>query len=157
VEVSGPRLAIDLCKRWEGLHKVGADGLVYPYLCPAGVWTIGYGSTRLSDGSPITKDTPPLTPLECELLLLEGIRARLGKTLDLSPILYWYPSSLGAILSFVYNLGVANYARSTLRKRINEGNWEAAEKELEKWVWAGGRKLAGLLARRKDEAQYLGQ
>jgi lysozyme len=151
-----PATAVILCKRWEGLHKVGADGLVYPYICPAGVWTIGYGSTRLADGSPITEHTRPHTPEECEELLMRDLYIRARKLLEMSPILGLLPESFGAILSFTYNLGTGAYARSTLRRRVDEGDFEQAKLEILKWVWAGGRRLKGLVERRKDEATYLG-
>jgi len=150
-----PRNAIGLVKKWEGLHKKGLDGLVYPYLCPAGVWTIGYGSTRELDGTPITKSTPSKTPEECEELMLYELERCVLRALQHSPRLADHPEALGAVASFVFNLGAGAYYRSTLRRKINEGLWEDARKEMKKWVWAGGRRLPGLIARRSEEAEYL--
>ena len=54
-------IATELCKRFEGLHRVGADGLIYPYICPAGVPTQGYGTVWRPDGRKVTMDDPPIT------------------------------------------------------------------------------------------------
>lgn len=150
-----PVNAVELVKKWEGLHKKGSDGLIYPYLCPAGMWTIGFGSTRDFDGKPITKDTPPKTPEECERLMLMELAGCVRQAVKHSPILVENEEALGAISSFIFNLGSGNYYRSTLRRKINEGDWEQARKEISKWVWGGGRRLPGLVARRMEEASYL--
>jgi lysozyme len=150
-----PNHAIELVKKWEGLHKKGPDGLIYPYLCPAGVWTIGYGSTRLLDGSRVRHDTSPLTPEECEELMLTELGSCVRHAVRLSPGLSVNETALGAISSFIFNLGAGNYARSTLRRRVNEERWDEAATEIKKWVWGGGRRLPGLIARRLDEADYL--
>lgn len=150
-----PPNAVELVKKWEGLHKKKGDGKVYPYLCPAGVWTIGYGSTRHFDGTPIHQHTPPLSPEECEQLMLIELQRCVTYALRYSPQLWFNEEALGAIASFIFNLGAGNYYRSTLRERINEGNWEEASKEIRKWVWGGGRRLPGLIARRREESEYL--
>lgn len=148
-------VAIELVKRWEGLHKVKEDGLVYPYLCPAGVWTIGYGSTRHFDGTRITNGTSPLSPEECERLMLLELDRCTVRVLRESPILALYPEACGAITSFVFNLGIGAYRASTLKKKIDEGDFEEAQNQIKRWVWAGGRRLPGLVARREQESQYL--
>lgn len=150
-----PVSAVELVKKWEGLHKKGTDGLIYPYLCPAQVWTIGFGSTRDFDGKPITKDTKPKTPDECEALMLLELRKCVFSALRYSPVLVDDEEALGAISSFIFNLGAGAYYRSTLRRKINEKDREAARSEIMKWVWAGGRRLPGLVARRNEESKYL--
>jgi lysozyme len=62
---------------------------------------------------------------------------------------------LSAIVDFAYNLGLGRLKASTLRKKINAESWQAACSELRKWVWAGGKKLAGLILRREAEAVLL--
>lgn len=152
-----PYNAIELVKKWEGLHKQGADGLVYPYLCPAGTWTIGYGSTRDWDHTRITGSTPPKTEGECELLMRRELEGCVLSAMQHSPRLADNPEALGAIASFIFNLGASSYYRSTLRRRINDGMWEEAQSEIKRWVWGGGKILPGLIARRNDEAQYLNE
>lgn len=151
-----PEVAVELVKKWEGLHRVDkATGLVHPYVCPAGVWTIGYGSTRLLDGSPVRASTPPITEEEAEELMRHELEKCVRWALFMSPILQWSQSRLGAISSFIFNLGPGRYKASTLRRKVNEQDWEEAAEQIQRWVFAGGRKLPGLIARRKDEAQYL--
>jgi lysozyme len=77
------------------------------------------------------------------------------EALKASPVLATYPNRLAAINSFVYNCGGPRYRASTLRKRINEENWEAAKSELMKWTRGGGRVLPGLVKRRAAEAALL--
>lgn len=143
------RTATELIKKWEGLHKVGKDGLVYSYLCPALVPTIGYGTVvpSLSFG--------PITPEVAEHLLAVDVERSKASALAMSPSLSQYPIKLDAITSFIYNLGAARYRASTLRRKINEGDFQAAAFEIKRWVWGGGRKLPGLIARRNEEAQWL--
>lgn len=57
-----------------------------------------------------------------------------------------------ALVSFTYNLGSGALQRSTLRWKVNREEHAAAPAEFMKWVWAGGRKLEGLIRRREDEA-----
>jgi len=61
---------------------------------------------------------------------------------------------LGAITDFTYNLGVSRLRASTLRKRILAGRLDDVPDELRKWVYAGGRRLNGLVGRRESEAAY---
>jgi lysozyme len=150
-----PTNAVELVKKWEGLHKVKGDGLVYPYLCPANVWTIGYGSTRELDGTPIRGDSFPRSPEQCEQLMLHELERCVTQAIRISPSLLENEKALGAISSFIFNLGATRYKNSTLRRRINEDNMELAKVEILKWVYAGGKRLAGLYARRSEEASYL--
>lgn len=142
-------IAACLCRRFEGLR-------LKPYLCPAGVPTIGYGSTRYADGRMVSLKDPPITQaLADELLLLTLRRDYLPGVLRLSPSLADKPQALGAIVDFAYNLGVAKYGSSTLRKRIDAGDMAGARAELAKWVRGGGKVLPGLVARRAAEAALL--
>lgn len=78
-----------------------------------------------------------------------------AKALLYSPVLALRPLSLGAIASFCFNLGTGRYYASTLRRRINQGDWDAAGIEIQRWVYAKGRKLPGLIARRREESELL--
>lgn len=60
-----------------------------------------------------------------------------------------------AIADFCFNLGTTRYKASTLKRRVDAGDWEGAADELQKWVWGGGKKLPGLVARRKAEADLI--
>jgi lysozyme len=146
-DTSALAVAEHLCKRWEGLR-------LRPYLCPAGVATIGYGTTRYPDGRAVALTDPPITPAHAVFLLrwdLENIR--MPGVLALCPSLE--AERLGAITDFAYNLGLGRLKTSTLRKRINAAQWDDVPNQLRKWVNAGGRRLSGLVARREHEIQYL--
>ncbi len=148
-------LAYPLIARWEGIHKKGPDGRYHPYLCPALVWTIGVGSTRWFDGTRVTKDTPSIDIIQARALCRLEMEGCQDSALVLSPNLSLYPTRLAAIISFIYNLGAGNYKSSTLRRKINAGDFQAASEEIKKWKWAGGRILPGLVARREEESKWL--
>jgi lysozyme len=133
-----------LIRHFEGLK-------LKPYLCPAGVWTIGYGST----GADITAKHPKVTAAWAEARMQADAARFVREALRASPILAKHPDKLCAIADFCYNLGSARYRASTLRRRINEERWEEAGEELMKWVWGGGRKLPGLVRRRIAERELL--
>ena len=117
-------LAAGLCRQFEGLR-------LKPYLCPAGIPTIGYGSTRYADGRAVTLQDRPITAAQAEdLLLLTLRRDYLAGVLKVSPGLIDRPKALAAALDFAYNLGVRSYADSTLCKRINAQDWAGARAEL---------------------------
>lgn len=62
-------------------------------------------------------------------------------------------NQFGALVSFTYNLGEGNLAKSTLVKKLNAGDYEGASREFSKWNKAGGKVLAGLTRRREAERQ----
>ena len=135
------RLLAALVKPFEGLHKL-VKGKVYPYICPAGYWTRGFGV--LCD-----KDTPPITPAQAEEELYRILPGYVAETIRLCPgLLREHPRKLAAIADFTFNLGAGRLRISTLRRRVNAGDWEGACTELAKWVNGGGRRLPGLVLRR---------
>lgn len=142
-------IATTLCKEFEGFRS-------RPYLCPAGVATIGYGTTRYSDGRPVTLSDPAITRDEAEQLLDAQLRSQfLPGVLRLCPSLIAHTQALNAIVDFAYNLGVGRLQTSTLRRRINAGDWEGAKEQLMRWTRGGGRVLPGLVRRRQAEAALL--
>ncbi len=142
-------LATTLCKEFEGFRGRG-------YLCAAGVPTIGYGSTYYPGGRKVTLDDPPITRAEAEEILRWQLeREFLPGVLRACPSLISHPQALNAIVDFAYNLGVGRLQTSTLRRRINQGDWEGAKEQLMRWVRGGGRVLPGLVRRRKAEAALL--
>ena len=147
-----PKAAIDLAKRFEGFErkaKRGAEITAIPYICPAGYWTIGYG--HLCDPK-----HPPITEAEAEVYLERDLQTALAATLRYCPVLATEPEGrLAAIVDFTFNLGAGRLQTSTLRRRVNQRDWVAAELELRRWVYGGGRALPGLVARRDAEAALL--
>jgi len=145
----GLEIAENLCRRFEGLR-------LSPYTCPAGIPTIGYGSTRYEDGRLVALSDPPITKERAEYLLFTTLRRDyLPGVVKASPGLLTNPNVLGAMIDFAYNLGVPRYRASTLRKCVDAEDWAGAKRELVKWVRGGGKILPGLVARRKAEAALL--
>lgn len=146
-----PQAAIDLAKRFEGFHQVPKHdpGHAYPYICPAGYWTIGYG--RLCD-----PQHPPISKADGEAYLAQDLRIAVAAALRYCPILATEPESrLAAIVDFTFNLGAGRLQTSTLRRRVNQRDWPGAASELRRWVYGGGKVLPGLVARREAEAGLL--
>lgn len=142
--------AKNLCLVFEGLY-------LKPYLCPALVPTIGIGSTFYEDGTRVALSDPPITRSRAEELLMWELRQCLPKVQRLCPGLKnWGEEPVGAILDFAFNCGTGALQASTLRKRINAGDVDAAKVELMRWVRGGGRVLPGLVKRRAAEAALLG-
>lgn len=127
-----------------------------PYLCPAGIPTIADGATTYPNGKKVTLNDPLITNQEADAILDFNLDIYIKSAGKLSPILWLSGEAKhSAIADFCFNLGSTRYKASTLKKKIDNENWEAAAKELEKWVFGGGKKLPGLVARRKVEAQLL--
>lgn len=142
-------VAADLCRRFEGLH-------LKPYICPAGVPTIGWGTTRYPNGRPVSLSDPPITKERADELLYADLARFHSDVVALCPGLAGSPPPrVGAIVDFTYNLGVGRLKASTLRRRINEKDWGSVKKELMKWINAGGRPLRGLVLRRQAEANLI--
>jgi len=142
------QLLLPLIESFEGFRA-------RPYLCPAGVPTIGYGSTRYLDGSTIRLTDPPITKEHARILVREQVAADyLPGVLKLCPDVDT-PGRLAALVDFAYNLGTGQLRASTLRKRVNAGDWGAAPAEFRKWVRGGGKVLPGLVKRREAEVGLL--
>ena len=146
-----PQAAIDLAKRFEGFCRVpkSAPDRAYPYVCPAGFWTIGYGHLCDSKHRPITME-------EGEAYLAADMADALKATLRYCPVLATEPETrLAAIVDFTFNLGAGRLQASTLRRRVNQRDWPGAAQELRRWVYGGGRVLPGLALRRGFEVSFL--
>ena len=141
-------IVMRLCILFEGVY-------LRPYLCPAGVPTIGVGSTRYLDGRRVQLSDPPITREHAMVLLrhkvltefMPGVRRLCGAVDE--------PGRLAALTDFAYNLGLGALHSSTLRRRILAGRWDDVPIELRKWVFAGGRRLKGLERRREAEIALL--
>lgn len=137
-------IAAALARRFEGLYLT-------PYLCPAGVPTIGYGATHYEDGTRVQLSDPPITRERAEALLLWMVRGvYLPAVLKLCPALR-DAKRLAALIDFTFNLGAANLRHSTLRRKVNAGLWDEVPAQLMRWNRAAGRVLTGLTRRRSAE------
>lgn len=141
-------IARDLCVHFEGFSST-------PYLCPAGYWTIGYGTVYKPDGTRVTQAHEPITKtLAMQWLEHELANNYMPQVLARTPNLLKYPQVLGALTDFAYNLGGARYRASTLARCVQLEQWPQAVEQLLLWTRGGGRVLPGLVRRRAAEAKF---
>lgn len=129
---------MDLIQQFEGCKLVA-------YLCPAGVWTIGWGTTGIgvSKGAVWTQAEADERYKKDMAVFKNGV-----KKLVTVPI---NNNQLEALTSFAYNLGLGALKGSTLLKYLNDGNYQAAANQFLRWDKAGGKVMAGLARRRTAE------
>lgn len=130
---------IDFIKRYEGCS-------LKAYKCPAGVWTIGYGSTTYADGKPV-KQGDVITKAQADGLLVKYVSNNILphiKDLKLTD------SQTVAVISLIYNVGWPAFSKSKCYKAIKEKDWGTAYMEWT-WIKAGGKVLKGLIKRREEE------
>ena len=140
---------IELVKKFEGLHKVKADGMVHAYRCPAGKWTCGFGATRgVRSGVTWTKEYS-------EMRLIEDLEEH-GKIVKKYVNVPLTQSQYDALTSFVFNLGGGAFRSSTLLKKLNKGMYDDCPEQIMRWNKAkvDGKltPLRGLTRRRTAEA-----
>lgn len=130
-----------MIRRFEGLYLTA-------YFCPAGVLTIGYGTTGadIYIGMKVTKEW-------AEYRMRVDLRKFVEGSRKLCPDAN--SQQLCAIADFSYNLGLNALKNSTFRRKFNAGDIEGAKRELLRWNKAGGKVLRGLTIRRQVEAQLL--
>ena len=159
------------------LSKAGADLMhqyegyrTKPYLCPAHIWTIGYGHVlyqdqiklpvvRVDGYTGMIRKEMPLKPEdnrvwtkeEIEKLFADDVSLFERGVLRLAPTLSGHQGAFDACVSFSFNAGLGNFQRSTIRMKVNRGEWEAAAEAFMQWTKGGGRELPGLVKRRKAE------
>jgi len=130
---------VDMIKFFEGFGSKA-------YLCPADVWTIGYGRTKN------VKEGDVVNELQAERDLLEELEVFGEQVLNTVQVSL-KQNQFDALTSWTYNLGVGNLQSSTLLKVLNSGDYTSAGKEMLRWNKAGGKVLAGLTRRRESEAK----
>ena len=115
------------------------------YRCPAGKWTIGYGHTEgVKEGDRWTQE-------RADAELAREIDKFKAAVLRVCPALEASPNRLGACISLAYNIGIGNFAGSTVARYVRRGEYRAAADAFLMWVYAGGQKLPGLVNRRQAE------
>jgi lysozyme len=141
-----------------------------PYLCPAHIWTIGYGhvlyqeqirlpmvakegqSTMIRKEFPLKQeDNRVWSKEEIEKLFADDVNLFERGVLRLAPALSNHQGAFDACVSFAFNAGLGNFQRSTIRMKINRGEWKDAANAFMQWTKGGGRELPGLVKRRKAE------
>jgi lysozyme len=136
---------LDLIKSFEGLK-------LKPYLCPAKVPTVGYGSTFYENDKKVKLTDPSITEQRASELLLDSLKG-FERYVDSYCRDDINQNQFDALVSFCYNLGPANLKSSTLLKKANVNpNDPTIAQEFLRWNKAGGRALKGLTKRRQAES-----
>ena len=157
----------DLMHRYEGFRS-------RPYLCPAHIWTIGYGHVLYQDqirlpvmrpegktqaDIPMIRKEYPLKPEDNRVWtkteIDELFRVDVGTfergVLRLVPSVVGRQGSFDALVSISFNFGLGNLQRSTIRMRANRSDWGGAAESFRVWTKGGGKVLPGLVKRREAE------
>lgn len=157
----------DLMHRFEGKRN-------RPYLCPAYIWTIGYGHVlyqeqirlpvvrppgKTKDDIPMIRSEFPLKPEdnrvwsneEIDQLFRDDLPPFERGVLRLVPGVDGRQGAFDALVSFAYNAGLGNLQRSTIRMKANRGDWQGAAEAFMAWTKGGGKVLPGLVRRRQAE------
>ncbi len=141
-----------------------------PYLCPAHIWTVGYGHVLYQDQIQLPmvrkegytgfiRMNYPLRPEhnrvwskeEIERLFAVDVAAFERGVLRLVPGCAGHQGRFDALVSFAYNAGLGNLQRSQIRMKANRDDIEGAADAFMQWTKAGGKELPGLVKRRRDE------
>lgn len=140
--INPPRInqdGLDLIKEFEGLE-------LEAYLCPAQVWTIGFGSTDgVQPGMIISKEG-------AEKLLRKDLE-RFEKCVFQEVKVELNSNQFSALVSFAFNAGRGAFKTSTLLKKLNQRDYAGSANEFERWIWAKGKVLEGLIRRREAERE----
>lgn len=146
-----PREAIEGNALFEGYHERLSNDRVRPYLCPAHVATIGFGTTVYPDGKKVRMSDPTIDRSTAERYMANDLQiAARGIKRDTAVPLT--DMQFSALVMFANNVGTGAYRGSTLRYFVNRKDWTRASREFLKWVNGGGRRLTGLVRRRKYES-----
>ena len=157
----------DLMHRYEGCRNK-------PYLCPAHIWTVGFGEVLYQDQIKLpvvrpegktTADIPmirkeyPLKPEDNRVWSKEEIDKLFNRSVEyfergvlrLVPTVVGKQGAFDALVSFAFNAGLGNLQRSTIRIKANRGDWEGAAEAFMAWTKGGNKVLPGLVKRRQAE------
>lgn len=156
---------LEIIKRFEGLEDGDpTTANLDPYICPAGVWTIGWGHAIVYNGRHLTVYNDPdghvarslypggLSIGEAEQLLIADT-AKFALQVERTVKVPLTSAAFDALVSFVFNVGIGNFRASTLLRKLNATDYLGAADEFPKWRKAGGRVLRGLELRRAAERE----
>ena len=138
------KAGLDIIKQYEGCRLTS-------YKCPAGVWTVGFGWTEgVTPGMTITR-------AQAEELLTRGVVQYEKAVQDAIGDAKTSQNQFDAMVSLCYNIGPANFRKSSVLREHKEGKFAAAADAFLMWNKAAGKVLSGLVKRREAERSlYLG-
>jgi len=131
--------------------------MVYVYPDAGYGWRVatqGYGTTvNPDDGKKLHKGSPPITRDQALRWLRMDIERKYEPKVRRLVRVPLSEDSMGALVSFAYNVGTGGLARSTLLKKVNAKDWDAVPGQFMRWNKSNGRVFRGLTRRRKAEAK----
>lgn len=133
----------NLIKEFEGFSST-------PYLCSAGVPTIGFGNTCYTNGQKVKLSDPPLSRDEANHLISNVVK-NFEKNVSEVVKVPLTQNQFDALVSLAYNIGNHAFNQSTLLKLLNQGNYTDAANQFPKWCHASGKVIQGLRRRRQAE------
>ena len=137
-------LAANIIKEFEGFSSK-------PYLCPANVPTIGYGSTMYKNGERVKMSDPEITEEQATEMLMDTIKS-IEKQVKKVLTVKLKPHQMAALVSFTYNVGIGNFSNSTLLAWVNSNpDFPRIPEQFRRWNKGGGKVLQGLVRRREEE------
>ncbi len=139
---------LDLIRRFEGLR-------LKAYRDAVGVWTICYGHTSMI-GAPIVRPGMRLSREECDRILrrdVEKFAAGVADVIGAEAMAQLNDNQFGALVSFAFNVGIGNLKRSSVLRAVRDGRFDDVPRLLMRWTKAGGRRLRGLVHRRRAEGR----
>ncbi len=137
---------IALIQHFEGFYSK-------PYICPAGVPSIGWGTTVYPNGKKVSMSDAAINEAKAVEYLKHDLKGA-ERDVDRYTVDTINQNQFDALVSFVYNCGVGNFSTSTLLKKVNKNPLDPTiAAEFAKWVYGGGKKLKGLEKRRAKESE----
>ncbi len=135
------------------LIKKHEDFSAKPYLCPAGVPTIGYGATYYPNEKKVKLKDKSISKKKAEDILKHQLK-RYEKAVSRYVRTEINQNQFDALVAFAYSVGIRNLQHSSLLKRVNKNPKNPKiKREFKKWVYADGKKIRGLIRSRKEEAK----
>jgi len=137
---------LNLIKQFEGFSST-------PYLCPAKIPTIGFGSTYYEDRTKVTLKDKQITEERATELLEFIANKTFSENINKVVKVPLNQNQFDALVSFAYNIGNKNFNWSTLLKKLNLSDYEGCSQEFGRWNQANGKILNGLVLRRQKEKE----
>lgn len=139
-----------MSEKGEALIKISEGFRSKPYLCPAGVPTIGYGTTVYANGVPVSLDDKPVTEPQA-LAIMRNQLPTYENAVNRYVQVPINQNEFDALVSFTYNFGNNAFRTSTLLKKLNLSDYDGAAKEFDRWIYEDRKKSNGLIKRRAAE------
>lgn len=140
------RETLEHVKRWEGLKLTAYPD---PGSRDGTPWTVGYG--HVSDGHLKVYRGLTISPAQAEAALEYDLNETAAAISDLVKV-ELTDNQFGALVSFAFNVGIPAFAKSTMLKKLNKGDYAAVPQQMARWIYNDGKPMDGLVNRRAAEA-----